>query len=94
MLPIMDLQVLRRSCISAILEGEEIFVECESRGGKPAADIVWKHKDGADILASEVVDFITTKDDKIFKTHSMLKFIPIFAHPLVISLAPQRYQLP
>ena len=69
--------------VMKVLEGEEIVVECESQGGKPAADIVWKHKDGADILASEVVDIVTRKDDKIFKTHSMLKFIPMKDEELI-----------
>jgi len=75
-------------------EGDEVVVECESQGGKPAADIVWKHKDGTKV-ASEVVDVVTRMDDeKLFKTYSILKFIPEKDEEIVCTAYSEQYRAP
>jgi len=77
-----------------VLEGEEVVVECESQGGKPAADIVWKHKDGTNV-ASEVVDVVTRMDDeKLFKTYSILKFVPEKDEEIVCTAFSDQYRAP
>jgi len=78
--------------VMEVTEGEEIVVECESQGGKPAADIVWKHKDGTKV-ASEVVDIVTRMDDeKLFKTYSILKFVPEKDEEIVCTAFSDQYR--
>ena len=56
--------------------GELVELECQTQGGRPAADIVWRHGDGSR-LEAEVRDIISTMEDrKLFKTTSVLKFVP------------------
>lgn len=75
-----------------VAEGEEVVVECESQGGKPAADIVWKHKDGTKV-ASEVVDVVTRmEDEKHFKTYSILKLIPEKDEEIVCTASSDQYR--
>jgi len=56
--------------------GEEITLECQSQGGKPGAEIVWRHGDGSKVEA-EVMDIVTRMDDeRTFRTSSVMKLIP------------------
>ena len=56
--------------------GEVVELECETQGGRPAADIIWRHGDGSR-LEAEVRDIISTMEDtKLFKTKSVIKFVP------------------
>ena len=56
--------------------GQEVTLECQTQGGKPGADVVWKHGDGSKVEA-EVMDIVTRmEDERTFKTTSVLKMIP------------------
>ena len=55
--------------------GQELELECETQGGKPGADIVWRHGDGSKVEA-EVMDIVTRLEDNKFRTTSVLKMIP------------------
>ena len=56
--------------------GQELRLECETQGGKPVADIEWKHGDGSKVEA-EVMDIVTRMEDQMtFRTRSVLKMIP------------------
>ena len=59
-----------------VVEGEQVKLECESQGGRPVADIVWRHGDGSKVV-SEVTDIVTRMEDqRTFRTRSVLKMIP------------------
>merc|ERR1712013_236463 len=54
----------------------------------------WKHKDGTKV-ASEVVDVVTRMDDeKLFKTYSILKFIPEKDEEIVCTAYSEQYRAP
>lgn len=56
--------------------GEVVELQCETQGGRPAADIIWRHGDGSR-LEAEVRDIISTMEEtKLFKTTSAIKFVP------------------
>ena len=56
--------------------GQELKLECETMGGKPVADIVWRHGDGSKVEA-EVMDIVTRMEDqRTFRTRSVIKMIP------------------
>ena len=62
--------------VMEVVESQVVQLECDTQGGKPAADIIWRHGDGSR-LESEVVDMISRMDDrKLFRTKSVLKFVP------------------
>ena len=63
--------------------GEVVRLECETQGGKPGADIVWRHGDGSKVEA-EVMDIVTRmEDERQFRTRSVLKMVPEAAEETV-----------
>ena len=59
-----------------VVAGEVVELQCETQGGRPAADIIWRHGDGSR-LEAEVRDIISTMEEtKLFKTTSAIKFVP------------------
>eukprot|EP00092_Neocalanus_flemingeri_P005738 GFUD01006178.1.p1 GENE.GFUD01006178.1~~GFUD01006178.1.p1 ORF type:complete len:655 (+),score=165.53 GFUD01006178.1:182-2146(+) len=80
--------------VMEVSEGQEIVLECESQGGKPAADIFWKHKDGTKV-ASEVVDVVTRMDDeRLFKTYSILRFVPEKDEEILCTAFSEQFRAP
>ena len=75
-----------------VFKGEEIILECESQGGIPAADIVWKHKDGTKIT-TEIVNLVTRMDDnRLFMTYSVIKFVPLRDEELVCTAFSDQFR--
>ena len=62
--------------VMEVMEDQLVELECVSQGGKPSADITWRHGDGSR-LEAEVVDIISTMEDrKVFESKSIIKFVP------------------
>ena len=53
-----------------------MLLECQSLGGKPAAEITWSDHMGKIINDEVITKIVPMEDGKTFKTISTLKFIP------------------
>jgi len=56
--------------------GEEVNLECQSFGGKPAAHLVWKDELGNNIEDDVTRETVLMEDGKMFKSTSTLRFTP------------------
>lgn len=57
-------------------EGGEVELTCETLGGRPAADIVWRHGDGS-LVSEEMTELVTmVESERIYKTTSTLRLVP------------------
>ena len=55
---------------------EQVSLTCSSLGGRPAADIQWRHGDGS-MVTGEMVDLVTLMDSvSVFRTVSTLRMVP------------------
>eukprot|EP00092_Neocalanus_flemingeri_P000447 GFUD01000476.1.p1 GENE.GFUD01000476.1~~GFUD01000476.1.p1 ORF type:complete len:622 (-),score=168.19 GFUD01000476.1:456-2087(-) len=59
-----------------VLEGEEVVLDCETHGAKPAAEIQWTDQDGKVIMSNLLETVTKLGKTKTFKTVSTLKMTP------------------
>jgi len=62
-----------------VKEGEEVSLECQSQGGIPPADLVWKQKGLVEIdgLRGTKQNVEKRADGRTFRTRSEIKFLPV-----------------
>ena len=65
------------ACVESIIHDcEQVSLTCSSLGGRPAADIQWRHGDGS-MVTGEMVDLVTLMDSvSVFRTVSTLRMVP------------------
>jgi len=66
----------KESDVVEVTQGEEIELECESHGAKPAAELQWKDQDGNIIISNLMETVIPDEKTKTFKTVSSLRLKP------------------
>jgi hypothetical protein len=59
-----------------VLEGEEVVLDCETTGAKPAAEVQWKDQNGKKILANLLETVHIIAKNKTFKTVSTMRMKP------------------
>ena len=61
-----------------VKEGEEVRLECQSQGGMPPAELVWRQKGEVEVggLRGSKQHVEKREDDRTFKTTSQINFLP------------------
>lgn len=84
----------KKSDILEVMEGEEVVLDCESHGAKPAAEIQWKDEDG-NVIMSNILETVTKiKKTKTFKTVSTLRMKPTHKMGLTCSASNDAFKEP
>ena len=62
-----------------VKEGEEVRLECQSQGGIPAADLVWRQEGSMEVDGLKGTEQHVEKreDGRTFRTTSEVKFLPV-----------------
>jgi len=63
--------------VITVKKGQEVTLQCQSGGGKPAADIAWLDAAGAVIEDGVDMKIVQMEDGKTFKSISTLQFTPL-----------------
>jgi hypothetical protein len=77
-----------------VMEGEEVVLECESHGAKPAAEIQWMDADGKVIMSNLLETVTKMKKSKTFKTVSTLRMKPSHPMSLTCSASSEAFKEP
>jgi len=77
-----------------IQKGDEVKLDCETTGAKPAAKIQWKDQDG-NLMATKVLETVHKNEiSKTFKTVSTLKMRPVRHTKLTCSAFSEDFKEP
>jgi len=77
-----------------IVEGEEVVLECESTGARPAARIEWRDDTG-EVITENLIEVVKENEkSKTFKTTSILKMKPTQSFSLTCSAFSESFTEP
>jgi len=77
-----------------IVEGEEVVLECESTGARPAARIEWRDDTG-EVITENLIEVVKENEkSKTFKTISILKMKPTQSFSLTCSAFSESFTEP
>lgn len=77
-----------------VVEGEEVVLECESHGARPAAEIQWTDERGKEIMSNLLETVTKIKKTKTFKTVSTLRMKPTRPMSLTCSASNTAFKEP
>merc|ERR1712013_524611 len=75
-------------------EGEEVVLDCESHGARPAAEIHWTDENGKEIMSNLMETVSKIKKTKTFKTVSTLRMKPTRPMSLTCSASNAAFKEP
>jgi len=88
------LEIVENSDTIEIVEGEEVVLECESTGARPAARVEWRDNTG-EVITENLIEVVKENEkSKTFKTISILKMKPTQSFSLTCSAFSESFTEP
>merc|ERR1711970_988200 len=88
------LEIVENSDTIEIVEGEEVVLECESIGARPAARVEWRDNTG-EVITENLIEVVKeNQKSKTFKTISILKMRPTESFSLTCSAFSESFTEP